>query len=458
MEKIDVVIVGGGLAGLSCAYTLAGEELTVLVLERGDFSGSKNVTGGRIYLGPIRSLIPDLWEEAPFERHVTKEALTLMAEESSTTFQLSSQRMNEPPYPSYTILRSRFDRWFADKVKGKGAYVIPEKRVDDLIIENGRVAGVVAGEEEIGAEVVVAADGVLSFLAERAGLRKPFEPVHFAVGLKEVIQLPREKIEDRFGLRGDEGMAHLFVGSLTRGMMGGAFLGAFAPIFLLVTGNGLLLWFLINALIAGLFYRRWFRKAAANEGITHEDIGRFESIKDPESRDIIFRTIVLSVGLIAYLYVLVGASQMFFAIEFRYMWPVLKILTAEKFVQFVVNILPVFPFFLINGGVYVFGMMRLPESDSPLKTQMIWWIKIVFVMESTLLVMIIANYLPMFLFGTGPLLLMGLYGIFLMAYIPIFAGIFFLMTAFYIKTGRIYLGSIVATLLVVWIMTGGMLI
>ncbi|MCK5553668.1 MAG: FAD-dependent oxidoreductase, partial [Deltaproteobacteria bacterium] len=224
MEKIDVVIVGGGLAGLSCAYTLAGEELTVLVLERGDFSGSKNVTGGRIYLGPIRSLIPDLWEEAPFERHVTKEALTLMAEESSTTFQLSSQRMNEPPYPSYTILRSRFDRWFADKVKGKGAYVIPEKRVDDLIIENGRVAGVVAGEEEIGAEVVVAADGVLSFLAERAGLRKPFEPVHFAVGLKEVIQLPREKIEDRFGLRGDEGMAHLFVGSLTRGMMGGAFL------------------------------------------------------------------------------------------------------------------------------------------------------------------------------------------------------------------------------------------
>ena len=243
------------------------------------------------------------------------------------------------------------------------------------------------------------------------------------------------------------------------GMMGGAVLGTFAPIFLLVTGNGLLLWFLVNALIAGLFYRRWFKKANIGEdAITHADIGRFESIKDPESADIILRTIVLSVGLIAYLYVLVGASQMFFAIEFRYMWPVLKILTAEKFVQFVVNILPVFPFFLINGGVYAYGMMRLPESDSPVKTQFIWWIKMVFIMESTLLVLILVNYLPMFLFGTGPLLVMGLYGIFLMAYLPIFAGIFFLMTAFYLKTGRIYLGSIMATLLVVWIMTGGMLI
>ena len=77
---------------------------------------------------------------------------------------------------------------------------------------------------------------------------------------------------------------------------------------------------------------------------------------------------------------------------------------------------------------------------------------------AVLLVMILINYLPMFLFGTGPILLMGLYGIFLMAYLPIFAGIFFLMTAFYQQTGRIYLGAIMATFIVVWIMTAGMMI
>jgi len=243
------------------------------------------------------------------------------------------------------------------------------------------------------------------------------------------------------------------------GMMAGALLGTFAPVFLLVTGNGLLVWFLVNALFACISYKIWFRKVSAGEdGFSHEDTGRLQHFRDPESLEIIFRTILLSIALFSFLYLVVGTCQHFLGIEFRYMWPVLKLFTAEKFVQFLINIIPVFPFFLINGGVIAYGRLRLPESDTPLKTQFLWWIKIVFAMESTLLVMILVNYLPIFLFGTGPVLAMGLYGIFLMAYIPIFAGIFFLMTAFYIKTGRVYLGSIVGTLLVVWIMTAGMLI
>ena len=35
-NKVDVAIVGAGLAGLACAWKLAGEGLSVLVLERGD--------------------------------------------------------------------------------------------------------------------------------------------------------------------------------------------------------------------------------------------------------------------------------------------------------------------------------------------------------------------------------------------------------------------------------------
>ena len=224
MERVDVIIVGGGLAGLSCAYELADSGMTVLVLERGDFSGSKNVTGGRIYLGPIRHYFPDLWKEAPFERHVTKEILTFLGKENSTTLELYSNRSNREPYPSYTILRAKFDRWFADVVSEKGVFVIPQKNVDDLILEGERVIGVRAGEEEIGADCVVAADGILSFLAERAGLRKPFQPEHFALGFKEVIQLDSKTIENRFTLGEAEGAAQLFVGSVTKGMMGGGFL------------------------------------------------------------------------------------------------------------------------------------------------------------------------------------------------------------------------------------------
>jgi electron transfer flavoprotein-quinone oxidoreductase len=224
MDKVDVIIVGGGLAGLSCAYELADSGMTVIVLERGDFSGSKNVTGGRIYLSPIRNLLPDLWKDAPLERHVTKEILTLMGEANSTTLELYSERFNQEPYPSYTILRAKFDRWFADLVSEKGVFVIPQKNVSDLIKEDGKVIGIRAGDEEIGADCVVAADGILSFLTEKANLRQPFKPQHFALGFKEVIELPSQTIQDRFRLGEGEGAAQLFVGSLTRGVLGGGFL------------------------------------------------------------------------------------------------------------------------------------------------------------------------------------------------------------------------------------------
>ena len=224
MDKVDVIIVGGGLAGLSCAYELADSGMTVIVLERGDFSGSKNVTGGRIYLSPLRNLLPDLWKDAPLERHVTKEILTLMGEANSTTLELYSERFNREPCPSYPILRAKFDRWFADLVSEKGVFVIPQKNVNDLIKEDGKVIGIRAGDEEIGADCVVAADGILSFLAEKANLRQPFKPQHFALGFKEVIELPSQTIEDRFRLGEGEGAAQLFVGSLTRGMLGGGFL------------------------------------------------------------------------------------------------------------------------------------------------------------------------------------------------------------------------------------------
>ncbi len=56
MEKVDCIIVGGGLAGLAAAYGLASEGVEVMVLERGNYAGAKNVTGGRLYTCVIRDL------------------------------------------------------------------------------------------------------------------------------------------------------------------------------------------------------------------------------------------------------------------------------------------------------------------------------------------------------------------------------------------------------------------
>jgi electron transfer flavoprotein-quinone oxidoreductase len=224
VEKVEFVVVGAGLSGLAAAMVLAEAGAEVLVVERGDYPGSKNVTGGRLYLNPVRSFLPDLWETAPLERRVVKERLSMMAPESSLTVELNSERFRQPPYPSYTILHATFDRWFADQAAERGALVISGYKVDDLILEDGRVVGIVSAGDEIYANAIIAADGALSFMAEKAGLRENRTVENYAVAAKEVIELPFETIEERFGLEDGEGAAHLFFGSITEGMSGGGFL------------------------------------------------------------------------------------------------------------------------------------------------------------------------------------------------------------------------------------------
>ena len=171
MEKVDCIVVGGGLAGLAAAYGLASQGAEVLLLERGDYAGSKNVTGGRLYTSVLRDIYPELWEEAPFERAVTRELVTMTAEGRQATFEIASDSFTDPEPQSHTVIRAKLDRWLADKVTEKGGTVITNMRVDSLVKQGGKVVGVSAGEDEIGADVTIVAEGVLGLVSEAAGLR-----------------------------------------------------------------------------------------------------------------------------------------------------------------------------------------------------------------------------------------------------------------------------------------------
>jgi len=224
VEKFEVIIVGAGLAGLSAAYALAEEGIEAVVIERGDYPGAKNVTGGRLYTRPLQNYLPDLWKEAPFERPVTNEIVTLVASGKSVTLRFRSDEFASAPAHSFTVLRGTLDRWLAKKAEEKGVMLVTKNRVDDLLKKDGKVVGVLAGGEELGADVVVACDGALSLMAEKAGLKSAGASHDYAVGFKEVIELPSQTIEERFNLKGTEGAAQLFLGDLTQGRFGGGFL------------------------------------------------------------------------------------------------------------------------------------------------------------------------------------------------------------------------------------------
>jgi electron transfer flavoprotein-quinone oxidoreductase len=228
-EQVDVIVVGAGLAGLGAAYHMAGAGLEVLVVERGDYPGAKNVTGGRLYLNPVRPFYPELLTEGNLgrdavERRVVKERLSMISEASVTSLEVQDRHFSDGPPHSVTLLRGKFDRWLADQAAERGALVVSGYKVDDLVWEGEQVVGISTAGDEVHAHVVVAADGALSFIAERAGLRGRLDPTRYALGIKEIIELPSETIQERFGLMGEGGLAHLVFGVITHGVTGGGFL------------------------------------------------------------------------------------------------------------------------------------------------------------------------------------------------------------------------------------------
>lgn len=221
----DAVVVGAGPAGSCAATVLARAGRRVLLVERGPFAGSKNMYGGVIYPRILDGLHPRWWEEMPIQRWITRRSTMLLTEGQAMTVDYRTSAWGAPPYNGATAFRPDFDHWLASKAEAAGAELVVSTTATGLLRDGERVVGIRTDrpDGDVTADVVIACDGVNSFLAKEAGLYGDVDAAHYTLGVKETLALPKATIDERFTVRDREGVDIEILGG-TGGVNGGGFL------------------------------------------------------------------------------------------------------------------------------------------------------------------------------------------------------------------------------------------
>ncbi len=149
----------------------------------------------------------------------------MLTETQAISLDFRTAAWGRPPYNGMTAYRPDFDHWLAGKAETDGAELVCSTTATGLLRDGDRVVGVRTDrpDGDVTADVVIACDGVNSFLAKEAGLFDTVDAANYTLGVKETLALPKEVIDERFGVRGREGVDFEILGG-TSGVGGGAFL------------------------------------------------------------------------------------------------------------------------------------------------------------------------------------------------------------------------------------------
>jgi electron-transferring-flavoprotein dehydrogenase len=217
---VDILIVGGGPAGMSAALRLAqlqkasgGEALAIAVLEKAKETGAHMLSGAVLDPSALRDLLPDYrGRGAPIASEVHQDSVYFLTRGSQLAFPFTPPPLRN--HGNFIISLSRFVKWLGSLVEAEGIDVFTGFAAAELLYDDGRVVGVRTGDRGIGrhgeskpnyepgvdvrAKVTILADGVrgnlTKALVRRLALDAGRSPQQYALGIKELWEVPKERI------------------------------------------------------------------------------------------------------------------------------------------------------------------------------------------------------------------------------------------------------------------------
>jgi electron transfer flavoprotein-quinone oxidoreductase len=236
LEKFDVAVIGGGSAGLAALQQLSSLGKQGVLIEGGKNVGSKNVSGGILYSKKPKNgkvfNVEDVYGEqfihdAPVERLITKYILHATSKDKVYSIDLTGAHKYQANF-GYSVLMNPLNSWFAqiasESAEKQGGGIVSGVHVRNILWQNGRTVIETDELKEFEVKAIIAADGVNSEIADMTGARQKFSPEELYQGVKVIVKLPEDIINERFEITSEEGAAHLFAGDVTLDHIGGGFL------------------------------------------------------------------------------------------------------------------------------------------------------------------------------------------------------------------------------------------